>query len=59
MAAQISLVYGHFPPWCPRTKKRIRDIPGRGYPFNQSNPDPQLSKGDLRVGAPGSAGVRG
>ena len=36
-----------------------RDIPRRGYPFNRSNPDPQLSKGDLRVGAPGSAGVRG
>ena len=61
------LTTGHGPPpWCPRTKKRIRDIPrytgicrDRGYPFNRSNPDPQLSKGDLRVGAPGSAGVRG
>ena len=47
----------------PRYAGIYRDMPRysgiRGYPFNRSNPDPQLSKGDLRVGAPGSAGVRG
>ncbi len=46
------------PPGCPRTKKRIRDMPGYtgicrdwGYPFNRSNPDPQLSKGESRPAA--------
>ena len=33
------------------------DMSEWGYPFNRSRPDPQLSRADSRVGAPGSVGV--
>ena len=44
----------------PEMRDRVPDQRNKGawgYPFNRSRPDPQLSRADSRVGAPGSVGV--
>ena len=43
------------PPYAPVSE--TSDFTAWGYPFNRSRPDPQLSRADSRVGAPGSVGV--